>query len=212
MQLKPGAKSPGSQTPGDSGTPWSPRRRRTLHRRGLEKLALNSGTTGGLRKMTQNASKKAHHRCHWKVKYLSLLRAGNVHHIRDELNLGHHPLSRMITGTFITVDELQLRSQRPSTCCCTPQACQQPCPGIHAESQRISQQLQLWETTVSSTPAPENLHDRHAGDVNHLVRGVQLRSNSFLHCLTQALSLAQQRACRRPTKNCDVQHSVDERI
>ena len=79
-----------------------------------------------------------------------------------------------------------------------------------AESRRISQQLQLWETTVSSTPAP--LHDRHAEDVTHLVRGMQLRSNSFLHCLTQALSLAQQRACRLLTKNCNVQHSVDERI
>ena len=79
-----------------------------------------------------------------------------------------------------------------------------------AESRRISQQLQLWETTVFSTPAP--LHDRHAEDVNHLVRVSQLRSNSFLHCLTQALSLAQQRACRRRTKNCNVQHSVDERI
>ena len=52
-----GAESPGSETPGDSGSPGSPRRRRTLHRRGLEKLALNSGTTGGARKMTQNASK-----------------------------------------------------------------------------------------------------------------------------------------------------------
>ena len=78
---------------------------------------------------------------------------------------------------------------RESTCCCTPQACQQPCPGKRAESQRISQQLQLWETTVSSTSAPENLYDRHERDVNHRVRGVQLRSNSFLHCLTQALSL-----------------------
>ena len=52
---------------------------------------------------------------------------------------------------------------RESTCCCTPQACQQPCPGTRAESRRISQQLQLWETAVSSTPAPENLYDRHAG-------------------------------------------------
>ena len=60
-----------------------------------------------------------------------------------------------------------------------------------AGSRRISQQLQLWETTVSSTPAPENLHDRHAEDVEHLVRGKQLRNHSFLHCLTQALSFAQ---------------------
>ena len=36
------------------------------------------------------------------------------------------------------------------------------------ESRRISQQLQLWETTVSSTPAPENLHDPRTRDVDHL--------------------------------------------
>ena len=54
---RPDAKSPGSQTPGDSGTPGSPRRRRSLHHRGLEKLALNSGTTGGARKMTQKCVK-----------------------------------------------------------------------------------------------------------------------------------------------------------
>ena len=53
------AKSPGSQTPGDSGTPWSPRALTVVSARKLEKLALNSGTTGGARKMTQNASKNA---------------------------------------------------------------------------------------------------------------------------------------------------------
>ena len=35
----------------------SPRRRRTLHRRGLLKLALNSGTTGGARKMLKKPLK-----------------------------------------------------------------------------------------------------------------------------------------------------------
>ena len=35
---------------GDPATLGSPRRRRTLHRRGLEKLALNSRTPGGARK------------------------------------------------------------------------------------------------------------------------------------------------------------------
>ena len=56
---RPGAKSPGSQTPGDSATPWSPRALTVVSARKLEKLALNSGTTGGARKMTQNASKTA---------------------------------------------------------------------------------------------------------------------------------------------------------
>ena len=87
MQLKPGAESPGSQTPGDSGTPWSPRRRRTLHRRGLEKLALNSGTTGGARKMTQNASKRPIIAATEGQVPVSVA-SWNVHHILDELNLG----------------------------------------------------------------------------------------------------------------------------
>ena len=94
----------------------------------------------------------------------------------------------MITGTFITIDELQLRSQRPSICCCTPQACQQPCPGIRAESQRISQQLQLWETTVSSTPAPENLHDRHAGTSTTL--------SEDCNCGATVFSTVRPRLCR----------------
>ena len=54
---RPGAESPGSQTPGDSGTLWSPRALTVVSAPKLEKLALNSGTTGGARKMTQNASK-----------------------------------------------------------------------------------------------------------------------------------------------------------
>ena len=54
----PGAESPGSETPGDSGTPWSPRALTVVSTRKLEKLALNSGTTGGARKMTRNASKR----------------------------------------------------------------------------------------------------------------------------------------------------------
>ena len=42
-----GAESPGSQTPSDSSTPWSPRALTVVSARKLEKLALNSGTTGG---------------------------------------------------------------------------------------------------------------------------------------------------------------------
>ena len=38
--------------------PWSPRALTGVSARKLEKLALNSGTTGGARKMTKNASKK----------------------------------------------------------------------------------------------------------------------------------------------------------
>ena len=40
---RPGAKSPGSQSPGDSGTPRSPRALTVVSARKLEKLALNSG-------------------------------------------------------------------------------------------------------------------------------------------------------------------------
>ena len=57
----PGAESPGSKTPGDSGTLWSPRALTVVSARKLEKLALNSGTTGGARKMTQNASTQHRH-------------------------------------------------------------------------------------------------------------------------------------------------------
>ena len=49
----------GARLPGDPTTRGNCRRRKTLHRRGLEKLALNSGTTGGARKRTQNAPKRA---------------------------------------------------------------------------------------------------------------------------------------------------------
>ena len=41
-------------------TPWSPRALTTVSAPKLEKLALNSGTTGGARKMTQNAPKTHH--------------------------------------------------------------------------------------------------------------------------------------------------------
>ena len=50
-------RSPGSQTPGDPATPGSPRRRKTLHRRGLEKSA-HTTPFGRVRKMAQNAPKK----------------------------------------------------------------------------------------------------------------------------------------------------------
>ena len=57
INCAPCGRSLGSQTPGDPATPGSPRRRRTLHRRGLEKQALNSGITRRSAKMTQNAPK-----------------------------------------------------------------------------------------------------------------------------------------------------------
>ena len=53
-------------------THWSPRALTAVSARKLEKLALNSGTTGGARKMTQNASKRPHHRRH-NASYQSLL-------------------------------------------------------------------------------------------------------------------------------------------
>ena len=133
----------------------------------------------------------------------------------DELNLWHLPLRDTSLHNRRDVHTLSMNcncgesavfcTQRPSTCRCTTKACQRPCPGTRAESRRNSQQLQLWETTVSSTLAPENLHDPHTGDIDHLVRGMQLRNHSFLHCLTKALSFAHQRACRRPTQNCAVE-------
>ena len=63
-------RSLGSQTPGDPATPGSPRRRRTLHHRGLEKLALTAESN------------------------LSLLRTGMSTKTGDELNLRHFHRSR----------------------------------------------------------------------------------------------------------------------
>ena len=50
---RPGAESPGSETPGDSGTSGA-----LEHSQGSKKLTLDSGTTGGARKMAQNKPKK----------------------------------------------------------------------------------------------------------------------------------------------------------
>ena len=58
---RPCAKSPGSKTPSGSGTPESPRRRRTLHRRRLEK-SVHPGIqplSGESEKWFKNASKTA---------------------------------------------------------------------------------------------------------------------------------------------------------
>ena len=94
----------------------SPRWRRTLHHRGLQKLALNSGTTGGARKMTQNASKSpitATITRLLKAAYQSLLHNGNVHDSAGELNLRHLHVEKrrtcrcMITGTFTTAEHLR---------------------------------------------------------------------------------------------------------
>ena len=48
----------GVKLPATPATPGSPRRRRTLHRRGLEKLALNSGITGRSAKNGAKCAKK----------------------------------------------------------------------------------------------------------------------------------------------------------
>ena len=91
---------------------WSPRALTGVSARKLEKLALNSGIAGGARKMTQNASKRPHHR-HHNASYQSLLHNGNVHDSAGELNLTAPPHRRdetcrcMITGTFTTAEDLR---------------------------------------------------------------------------------------------------------
>ena len=93
-------------------TQWSPRALTAVSARKLEKLALNSGIAGGARKMTQNASKRPHHRYH-NAAYQSLLHNGNVHDSAGELNLGHLHIERdetcrcVITGTFTTAEDLR---------------------------------------------------------------------------------------------------------
>ena len=94
----------------------SPRWQRTLRHRGLQKLALNSGITGGARKMTQNASKSpitAAITRLLKAAYQSLLHNGNVHDSAGEQNLRHLHIERdetcrcMITVTFTTAEHLR---------------------------------------------------------------------------------------------------------
>ena len=154
-------RSPGSQTPGDPATPGSPQRRRTLHHPGLEKLALNSGTTGGARKMAQNASKNpsSHPTAE---SNLSLLRSGMSTKPGDELNLRHSHCSRekrlcMVTGTSITTGTAPaLQGHRPHSnapqrrlgiCRCTQRACERLCPGKNATS-----------ATVGSRPISHGMH------------------------------------------------------
>ena len=70
----------------------SPRALTGVSARGLRKLALNSGTTGGARKMTQNASKKpfiAAIRQLLKVAYPSLMHNKTATDSGDERNLRH---------------------------------------------------------------------------------------------------------------------------
>ena len=103
----------------------------------------------------------------------------------DELYLWHLPLRDTSLHNRRDVHTLSMNCncgesavfciQRPSTCRSTTKVCQRPYPGTSAESRRNSQQLQLWETTVSSTLASENLHDPHNEDSDQLVRGMQLR-------------------------------------
>ena len=104
----PGAESPGSETPGDSGTPGSPRRRRTLHRRGLEKLALNSGTPGGARKRRKMRLKTRS--SHPTEKQPVSVQTGMSTKPGDELILRHLQLRACVTacsqGRPHLVDEL----------------------------------------------------------------------------------------------------------
>ena len=72
----------------NSRHPWSPRALTVVSARKLEKLALNSGTTGGARKMTQNASKTIIAATGEGRAPVSVA-SWNVHQIRDDLNLGH---------------------------------------------------------------------------------------------------------------------------
>ena len=56
---------------------------------GSEKLALNSGTTRGARKMTQNASKTPLIAATAESRVPVSVAGWNVHQFRDELNLVH---------------------------------------------------------------------------------------------------------------------------
>ena len=125
-------------------TRWSPRALTAVSTRKLEKLALNSWITGGARKMTQNASKKPI--------IAATVRSSTC--LCCELECPPYPrwaesrarpLSRMITGTSTTVDELH-RVIDHKHCCCT---------------QRVSNNLSKRKraATVGSRPSPTTSHE-----------------------------------------------------
>ena len=147
-------------------TRWSPRPLTVVSTRKLEKLALNSGTTEGARKNDAKCVKKTRHRRHkTTVESRSPVSVAswNVHRIRDDLNLGHFPPTRMITGTYTTVDELR-KTSTMGTCRCTQRACKRQGPEKRAANCGIS--------IVSSRRAPE-LQDLHNHD-DHRINRLQL--------------------------------------
>ena len=107
---------PRSQTPGDPATKVSPRRRRTLHRRGLEKLALNSGTPGGARKWRKMHLKTPFIAPNCEKQPVSV-QTGMSTISGDELILRHLQLRDCVTaysqGRPHPVNELQQQGQRP---------------------------------------------------------------------------------------------------
>ena len=90
-----------------------PRWQRTLHHRGLRKLALDSRRPGGARKMAEKGQKTLHHPIPMLKTYPSLLRTGMSTDSGNKLNLRHLHCREtqrrcMITATSITA-ELHLR-------------------------------------------------------------------------------------------------------
>ena len=144
-----GGRTPGSQTPGVSAT-----------------LGLNV-QMDGVRKMLQNCSKLPLNDATMPTPLLQTKMSTSS---GDELNMGHfHCCNRlcMITGTFITVDELRHDIDQ-GTCCCTQRASQRPCP-------KSSTRCNSGSSAVFSTSAPENCRTC-TNEVEHLINVLQLEN------------------------------------
>ena len=133
----------------------SPRWQRTLHHRRLQKLALNSGTTGGARKKASIPPKKLlprpppFHRRHNRQEPRPVSVASwNVHHICDELKLRHfHPHDHRDVHNVV---ELHHGHWSLHT------------TGVSTTLSRASTGCNCGISAVFSTCAPENLLDLHS--------------------------------------------------
>ena len=181
-------------------TNWqgSPRQRRTLRRRGLPKLALNSGTT---RRSAKNADKNANHHPAESRVPLSVPN-WNVHHSGDELNLWHfHCRNETSLRDHRDVDNLdELHNTAPVVAhnghllhVCTGELLD--LHNQHRPPCQCTAAGELWFGEQDHGNLP--LHDdRDVDDLVKKINELQLRKlHSFLLFETQMHLSSQQRAC-----------------
>ena len=101
-------KSPGSQTPGDLATPGSPPRRRTLHRRGLEKTGAQLRDNPEERENGAKCAEKTTSSHPTAESNLSLLKTGMSTISGDELILSHFQLQDCVAAYSQDVHTLSM--------------------------------------------------------------------------------------------------------